>query len=85
MGLPVISTPVGGVPDVVQEGETGYLVPKDDLPALADRIRRLRDDRELRLRMGAAGRRRVEACFNAATLAALVVDLLERAAASRSS
>ena len=83
MGLPVISTPVGGVVDVVDEGETGYLVPKDDVEALADRIRRLREDRALRLRMGLAGRKRVEARFNAATIAATVVDLLEQAAATR--
>ncbi|TMA71610.1 MAG: glycosyltransferase family 4 protein [Deltaproteobacteria bacterium] len=72
------------VTEVVQEGETGYLVPRDDLAALADRIRRLRADRGLRLRMGAAGRRRVEAHFNAQTIARTVVDLLKRAAASRS-
>src|SRR5207248_9118420 len=85
MGLPVIATPTGGVTEVVQEGETCYLVPRDDLAALADRIRRLRADRGLRLRMGAAGRRRVEAHFNAQTIARSVGDLLTRAAASRSS
>jgi glycosyltransferase involved in cell wall biosynthesis len=82
MALPVITTPVGGIVDAVQEGETGYLVPKDDVDALADRIRRLKADRALRLRMGAAGRKRVEARFDAATIAASVVDLLKRAAAS---
>jgi len=84
MELPVITTPVGGVPDVVEEGVTGYLVPKDDPSALADRIRALRDDRSLRLRMGAAGRKRVAASFNARTVAATVIDVLKRAAASRS-
>jgi glycosyltransferase involved in cell wall biosynthesis len=83
MGLPVISTPVGGVVDVIEDGTTGYLVPKDDRAALADRIRRLTADRALRLRMGIAGRQRVERRFNAETIAATVVDLLERAAASR--
>jgi glycosyltransferase involved in cell wall biosynthesis len=81
-GLPVISTPVGGVVDVVQDGETGYLIPKDDLAALADRIRGLKQDRELRLRMGLRGRQRVESHFNAETIAAGVVDLLKRAAAA---
>lgn len=83
MGLPVITTPVGGVVDVVADGETGYLIPRDDVDALADRIRRLRDDRALRLGMGLAGRKRVETRFNAATIADFVVDLLKRAAASR--
>ena len=83
MGLPVIITPVGGVVDVVADGETGYLITRDDVDALADRIRRLRDDRALRLGMGLAGRKRVETRFNAATIADFVVDLLKRAAASR--
>jgi glycosyltransferase involved in cell wall biosynthesis len=80
MGLPVISTPVGGVVDVVRDGETGFLVPREDPAALADRIRKLRDDRSLRLRLGRAGRQRVESEFNAETIAATVVDLLSRAA-----
>jgi glycosyltransferase involved in cell wall biosynthesis len=84
MGLPVISSPVGGVVDVIEDGTTGYLVPRDDRLTLADRIRRLMSDRALRLRMGIAGRRRVERHFNAQTIAAAVVDLLKRAAASRS-
>ena len=84
MGLPVITTPVGGVVDVVQDGETGYLIPRDDVAALADRIRRLRDDPELRVRMGMCGRARVEAHFNGDTIAATVVDVLKQAAASRS-
>jgi glycosyltransferase involved in cell wall biosynthesis len=79
-GLPVISTPVGGVVDVVEDGVTGYLVPKDDLAALAERITRLRYDRDLRHRMGIRGRERVESRFNAETIASTVVDLLERAA-----
>lgn len=84
MGLPVITTPVGGVPDIMEEGRTGFLVPPDDLAALAERIRRLRSDPELRLRMGLAGRRRVETRFDADAIGAVVVDVLKRAAASRS-
>jgi glycosyltransferase involved in cell wall biosynthesis len=84
MGLPAISSPVGGVVDVIEDGTTGYLVPKDDRAALADRIRRLIADPALRMRMGIAGRERVEHRFNAETIAVAVVDLLKRAAASRS-
>jgi glycosyltransferase involved in cell wall biosynthesis len=83
MGLPVVTTPVGGIVDVVEEGRTGFLVPRDDLEALAGRIRQLRADRALRLEMGAAGRRRVESRFDGAKVAATVVDLLLQAAASR--
>lgn len=81
--LPVITTPVGGVSDVVVDGETGYLVAPDDVAAVADRLRRLLGDRDLRLRMGSLGRNRVETRFNAATIAAWMVELMKRAAASK--
>jgi len=83
MGLPVVTCPVGGVVDVVEDGRTGYLVPRDDLEALAGHLRRLRAEPGLRLALGQAARRRVEERFNAATVAATVVDLMLRAAASR--
>lgn len=83
-GLPVVTTPVGGVVDVVEDGVTGYLVPRDDPTALVDRIERLREDPEQRHRMGLRGRERVESCFNAETIATTVVDLLKRAAETHS-
>jgi glycosyltransferase involved in cell wall biosynthesis len=54
-GLPVISTPVGGIPEVVRDNETGLLVPPGDEEALAGAIRRLVSDRELRRRLAANG------------------------------
>lgn len=83
MGLPVVATPVGGIVDIIEEEKTGYLVPRDDLAALADRIRRLRASKQLRVRLGLNGRRRVETHFNGETIAATVAGLLERAAAIR--
>ena len=53
---PVIGTRVGGLPEVVRDGETGYLVPPGDAAALAERIGALLGDSATRLRMGAAGR-----------------------------
>lgn len=79
MGLPVVSTRVGGIVDIVDEGTTGFLVEPRDLGALADRLRRLRD-RELRLRMGEASRRRAEALFDNAKIAATLVETMKRAA-----
>ena len=55
-GLPVVATPVGSVPEAVQDGRTGLLVPQEDPAALAAALRRLRDDRALAVRLGAAGR-----------------------------
>jgi glycosyltransferase involved in cell wall biosynthesis len=58
-GCPVVATRVGGVPDVVREGEDGFLVEPGDVGELADRLGRLASDPELRARLGAAGRARV--------------------------
>ena len=55
-GRPVIASRVGGVPEVLRDGETGLLVPPGDPTALADAIIRLAGDRELCLQMGKAGR-----------------------------
>ncbi len=63
-GLPVVASAVGGVPEVVIDGETGLLVPPDDAPALANALRRLLADAGLRRRLGAAGRRRAEERFD---------------------
>jgi glycosyltransferase involved in cell wall biosynthesis len=62
-GLPVVATNVGGTPEVVVDGETGFLVPPRDPKALADAIVRLINDPELRKRFGQAGRERIEKHF----------------------
>ncbi len=57
-GLPVVATSVGGVPELVEDGVTGFLVPRSDPEALAEALQRLIDDPELRERMGKAGRQK---------------------------
>ena len=64
-GLPVVSTPVGGIPEMVLDGETGLLVPPGDDVAIADAIERILGDDELRVRMGHAARARAHARFDA--------------------
>jgi glycosyltransferase involved in cell wall biosynthesis len=54
-GLPVVGTRVDGVPEMMREGVSGILVPLDDQAALTAALRRLIDDRDLRLQMGRAG------------------------------
>ena len=58
-GRPVVATRVGGIPEVVGDGETGLLVPPGDASALASAMARLLGDANLRRRMAAAGRARV--------------------------
>jgi glycosyltransferase involved in cell wall biosynthesis len=60
----VVATAAGGIPEVVDDGVTGLLVPPHDEPALAAALVQLLRDRERRDAMGAAGRARVEASFS---------------------
>jgi glycosyltransferase involved in cell wall biosynthesis len=61
----VVAADVGSVPDVVRDEETGLLVPAENPAALADAIRRLLADRDLRGRLGEQGRRLVLERFTA--------------------
>ena len=63
-GRPVVASKTGGLADSVVDGETGFLVPPGDAPALADKLRVLLDDAELRTGMGRRGRERVEEIFS---------------------
>lgn len=62
-GRPAVCTAVGGIPELVEEGVTGHLVPPRDPPALARHLMALLGDRERARAMGRAGRTRVEAEF----------------------
>ncbi|ACG73950.1 glycosyl transferase group 1 [Anaeromyxobacter sp. K] len=83
MRLPVVATRVGGTPEVVREGQNGFLVPPGAPAALARRILDLLRDPALRRRMGERGRRIVEEEFGLAQMRlsydALYQDLTEDA------
>jgi len=65
-GLPVVATKSGGIPEVVVDGETGFLVDEHDPAALAAKVEVLARDHGLRVEMGARGRAHVEAEFSRA-------------------
>jgi glycosyltransferase involved in cell wall biosynthesis len=65
---PVVSTAVGGVPEVVVDGQTGLTVPVSDVSALADAILTLLRDRALAERLGTAGRRHVYPRYDSSRL-----------------
>jgi glycosyltransferase involved in cell wall biosynthesis len=58
-GLPVVATDVGGIPEIVRDGETGLLVPPDDPSALARAVTMLLSDADLASRLAGAGARLV--------------------------
>lgn len=63
-GLPVVATSVGGLPEIVADGQTGYLVPPSDVMALSGRLRLLILDPKRRRAMGAAGQERARHHFS---------------------
>jgi glycosyltransferase involved in cell wall biosynthesis len=63
-GRPVVASAVGGLLDLVSDGVTGIHVPPGDVPALRAALERLLADRELRRRLGEAGRERVRERFS---------------------
>ena len=62
-GLPVVATDVSGIPEQVEDGSNGFLVPKGDVDALAKRMHEIIASSELRRQMGAESRRRYERLF----------------------
>ena len=74
-GLPVIGTAAGGIPDMIEDGRDGYLVPVDDHAALAQHIDRLIAEPALARHMGQAGREKVRVLNDPDRIAALHLDL----------
>jgi glycosyltransferase involved in cell wall biosynthesis/ubiquinone/menaquinone biosynthesis C-methylase UbiE len=67
-GKPVIGCDAGGIPEIIEDGITGILIPPDNATALAEAIIKLRDD-QLRAKMGEKGRLRLENAFSIKKLA----------------
>jgi glycosyltransferase involved in cell wall biosynthesis len=77
-GKPVVATSVGGIPEVVVHGETGFLVPPRDPAALAGAIVQLLSDPQRRQEMGAAGLRRVKAHFTSEVMVRNTLKMYRR-------
>jgi glycogen synthase len=80
---PVVASAVGGIPEVVVPGRTGFLVPPADPRALADALNRVLRDRALARQMGLAGRRRVEEHFSWTSIAAQTRRMYEELLAEK--
>ncbi len=82
VALPVVATCVGGIPELVVDGETGLLVEPDDPDGLRAALRSLLSDPALCSRLGSAGAHRVEAHFDSGVVASRMVSLYERVLAT---
>ena len=80
MGMPVIATAVGGVTDIVVDGENGFLVSPGNVDLLAKRLHQLAADPDLRKRLGQAARSRAEQKFDARQNAARITEILHQTA-----
>ena len=78
-GIPVVSTPVSGIPELVEDGSNGMLVPQDDPEALAAALRKLHENPDLVSRLGHAGRATVRERFDGDVLSRYLATLFERA------
>ena len=78
MRKPVVATRVGGIPEVVREGETGYLVEPGDPGAIAEKVIPLLQDKGLCRKMGIQGRRRVEADYDNRLMVQRIEQLYQR-------
>ena len=74
-GLPCVALNIGGNAEAVVDGETGYVVSSEDEPGFKEALIRLINDRELRKKLGAAGKKRAFTLFNPKRLAAQYAEL----------
>jgi len=75
-GLPCVGPRAWAVPEIIADGETGFTVPVGDVEALADRLRRLLEDRELSRTMGEAGRERARRLFTWPQVVGRMVEVM---------
>lgn len=82
-GLPVITTPISGIPEIIKDGKNGTLVPPDDAEALANAIQRISSDRMLARNLGRAGRLTVLERFDGNKTALELASLFDTATGGR--
>lgn len=77
MGIPVVSTHVSGIPELIRDGVSGLLVEEKDATALADSLQRLLENKELARETGENARKKITAEFDLGTNAARLASLFE--------
>ncbi|MEJ7683894.1 MAG: glycosyltransferase family 4 protein [Segetibacter sp.] len=77
--LPIVSTNEGGIAEIISDGVTGFIVPKNNASELAKKLELLINKMELRLQMGMAGKDRYENCFTLERFENRLSDILKQA------
>ena len=77
-GVPVVASDIGGLPELITDGETGFLCPLDDVSCFADRIRSLLDDESMRDNMGRAARESAADRFDVNRIIPMYEEYYER-------
>lgn len=75
VGVPVIASRLCGIPDMVQDGRTGYLIEPDDIEDIANKIVSLLSDDRLRAKMGDAAKEVAYETYHAAAIAEATLDI----------
>lgn len=76
-GKPVLATAIDGIPELVEDGKDGFLVPDNDLDATVRKLKALIDDKNTRMEMGLAARKKIESDFNLDNQVTRYSDLYE--------
>jgi len=82
-GLPIVTTSEGAIPDMVEDGVNGFLVPQRDVTTLADRLALLLTSRETREKMGARGREKFLQRFRIETFEANITTIFRAVSGGR--
>ncbi len=77
-GLPVVSTPISGILELIDDGSSGFLVAPESVDALAAALRQLIEQPQLRQRLGAGARQKIVSEFNSIKSARQMLDLFQR-------
>ena len=83
LAKPIVANAVGGIPEMLATGTTGFVVPPGDLDAFAAAVLRLLEDRQLRDSVGRAARQRLETCFSLEGFVERMFAAFENASARR--
>lgn len=80
---PVVATDVLGTQELVEDGHTGFLAPLGDTSSMAEKIKLLADDKEMRVQMGFAGQKRVSEYFNDIKIAESLYEFYNKSVSSK--